>query len=63
MNDASNFPESEQPEAETTSAQAGIETTSAQAEGTENTSAQAESGGKRDRLRTGPRVPAVRCGA
>ena len=34
MNDASNFPESEQPEAETTSAQAGIETTSAQAEGT-----------------------------
>ena len=42
MNDASNFPESEQPEAETTSAQAGIETTSAQAEGTENTSAQAE---------------------
>ena len=42
MNDASNFPESEQPEAETTSAQAGTETTSAQAEGTENTSAQAE---------------------
>ena len=32
MNDASNFPESEQPEAETTSAQAGTETTSAQAE-------------------------------
>ena len=29
MNDASNFPESEQPEAETTSAQAGTETTSA----------------------------------
>ena len=42
MNDASNFPESEQPEAETTSAQAGTETTSAQAEGTENPSAQAE---------------------
>lgn len=42
MNDASNFPESEQPEAETTSAQAGTETTSAQTEGTENTSAQAE---------------------
>ena len=32
MNNASNFPESEQPEAETTSAQAGTETTSAQAE-------------------------------
>lgn len=42
MNDASNFPESEQPEAENTSAQAGTETTSAQAEDTENTSAQAE---------------------
>ena len=34
MNNASNFPENEQPEAETTSAQAGTETTAAQAETT-----------------------------
>ena len=42
MNDASNFPENEQPEAENTSAQADAENTAAQAEGTETTSAQAE---------------------